>query len=268
MNLDDQLRRHDPARDVPEDLGRSPRALATLDRVTATEPATMSVGAPHRRRAVSSALAAMVAAAGVVVAPILGTDDDAAVATWDAEPRPATAQETTNEARYCSKMVNVPLDVFRPRVVEVRGSWVMTYLASATDEVQCLRSTEPSAEFPEGANEAMSGPLAETPAADALATTGVTQTSGGITDGSQFMVAGKVGSEVTGVVFDTQDLQVHATIKGDRFTAWWPQRKPASVYGRVMDNNGWNGSPNPIVKITLRSGKVITTHIKDYDVNH
>jgi hypothetical protein len=272
MNIDDQLRHHDPARGVPEDLGRMPRAMATLARVTATEPgsepAAVSIRPARRKRVARYALAALVTSAGVVLAPILGTGD-AAVANWDAQPRPATAQEAAQYAQECATWTNVSLDEtpngYEPKVVEVRGTWVMTYLASADGEAQCLRSTKP--DFADGENESQFGPLTQTPAADALATAGVLETSGGITN-TQFIVAGKAGSQVTDVVFETQGMQVQATVKNGIFTAWWPQREPASLFGRLVDDSGFNGSPNPEVRITLSNGRTITKHVKDYDVNH
>ena len=76
-----------------------------------------------------------------------------------------------------------------------------------------------------------------------------------------------MGARVTGVVFETQDMRVRATVQNGRFAAWWPQRKPSSIVGRVLENTGYNGSPNPEVTITLDNGRTFTTHIKDYDVN-
>jgi hypothetical protein len=67
---------------------------------------------------------------------------------------------------------------------------------------------------------------------------------------------------------ETQGIQVKATVKNGIFTAWWPQRKPASLFGRLVDNPAFNASPNSKVKITPSNGKTITEHVKDYDVNH
>ncbi len=264
MNIDDQLRRLDPAREVPESLGRSVRAAATLARVTATEPAT---GPTTVKRTARYALAAVVASAGVLLAPILGTGGGAAFATWDAGSRPVTPQEAAHYAQECARWTKLPVG-YEPKVIEVRGTWVMTYLASADGEAQCLRSMEPSPGFVDGENESVSGPLVRTPAADALATTGVLETSGGIVSSTHFMVAGKAGSRVTGVVFLAQDMRVRATVQNGSFTAWWPQRKPANLYGRLIDNTGFNGSPNPDVEVTLSDGRTITKQIKEYDVNH
>ena len=267
MTIDDQLRRLDPARDVPEGLVRSPRAVATLARVTATGPGTgPSPRSRRRKRTARFVLAGVVASAGVAAAPILGTGN-AAFATWDAQPRPATTQEAAENARECAEWTGFPLGSYEPKVVEVRGSWVMTYLASAGSEAQCLRSTILTPEFPEGEGQAQSGPLAPTPAADALATVGVMETSGGVTN-TQFVVGGKAGTAVAGIVFESQGLHVQATVKNGRFTAWWPRRKPSTIFGRLMENTGYNGSPNPRITITLKNGGTITGHIKDYDVNH
>jgi hypothetical protein len=211
MNLDDQLRHHDPARDIPDDLGHSPRALATLARLTATAPLTQPSRPAHRKRATRYALAATVVTAGVVLAPILSTGD-AAFADWDAVPRPATAQEAAHYAQECATWTQVSLGDYQPKVIEIRGTWVMTYLASEDGEAQCLRSTTPAPGFADGVNESQFGPLAQTPAADALATVGVLETSGGIVSGTQFMVSGKVGTQVTGVVFETEGVHVRATV--------------------------------------------------------
>jgi hypothetical protein len=263
MTLDDQLRRHDPAREVPDDLGRAPRAAATLARVTVTAPGT-EPRPVHRRRAARFALVAVLVVAGLVVAPVLGTDE-AALGTWEPDPRPATKREAAQYAAECAEWTTATAG-YEPKVIEVRGTWVMTYLASADGEAQCLRSTEPSTGFVGGENLSMSGPLPQTPAADGLVTTGVLETSGGLSR-THFMVAGKVGTRVTGVVFASQGMQVRATVRNGRFTAWWPRRKPASVAGRLIDNTGYNGSPNPEVTLTLSDGKTITRPIKDYDAN-
>lgn len=271
--IDDQLRRSDPARGIPADLGHSPRARAALARLTAIEPGTQPspVAVRPRRRAVRYALAAAVVSAGATVVPVLGTND-AAFADWDATPVPVTAEKATHYAQECARWTHVPLGpgprAYQAKVVEARGTWVMTYLASSDAEAQCLRSTEPSPDFVDGENENSFGPLAETPAADGLVTAGVLETSDGVVSTRQFLVAGKVGAEVTGVSFAAQGVHVQATVHDGTFTAWWPQRQPATLLGRVLENTGYNGSPNPEVTITLRDGRTITGHVKDYDVNH
>ncbi|MBM2614928.1 hypothetical protein JIG36_05065 [Actinoplanes sp. LDG1-06] len=267
MTLDDQLRRHDPARHVPDDLARSPHALATLARVTATEPGTGSPAVsyrPPRRRAFRYAMAAAVATAGVAVsAPILG-DDQAAVATWDAQPKPASAQDAARYTKDCSQWTGIRTGT--AQMVEVRGIWVMTYLSTADGDAQCLRSTRPTAESPDGEGQASYGPALPAPAADALSTVGVMETSGGVT-ATQFLIAGKAGADVTGVVFHAEDMDIRATVRNGHFAAWWPQRKPSSIVGRMVENTGYSGSPNPDVTITLKSGRSFTTEIKDYDTN-
>jgi hypothetical protein len=106
-----------------------------------TEPGTGASPRSHRRRrAIRFVLAGVVASAGVAAAPILGTGD-AALATWDAEPRPAATQEAAENATKCAAWTGVPLGSYEPKVVEMRGSGVMTYLASADGEAQCLQST-------------------------------------------------------------------------------------------------------------------------------
>ena len=269
MTIDDQLRDHDAARDVPEDLARSPRARATLARVTATEPGTAptktSIRPARRRRTARLAFAAVVALAAAALAPVLGTGD-AALAEWDTRARPATPQETAHYARECADWTQVPLGTYQPKVVEVRGAWVMTYLASEDGTAQCLRSTEPSPDFVDGENQSISGPLPQTPAADGLATTGVMETSGEISS-TQFVVAGKAGPDVRAVTFETQGMRVQATVRDGHFTAWWPRRKPSTLLGRLVENTGYNGSPNPRVRITLTDGTTLTRHVKDYDMN-
>jgi len=272
MTIDDQLRAHDPARGVPDDLASSPRAVAALARVTATGPgagpAPVLPRLGRRRRPIRLVAAAAVAVSGAALAPVLGTGG--AAASWDAVPRPATTQEVAQFARECAEWTGVPLggdrNGYEPKVVEVRGVWVMTYLASEDGEAQCLRSTAPSPGYLDGENQSMFGPLPQTPAADGLATTGVMETSGGMSS-TQFLVAGKAGAQVTGVVFDTQGMRVRATVKDGRFTAWWPRRKPASLVGRLIEDTGFNGSPNPKVEITLGDGRTITKHVKDYNMN-
>ncbi|MDY7087865.1 MAG: hypothetical protein SYR96_22510 [Actinomycetota bacterium] len=267
---DEWLRCHDPARHVPDGLVRSVRATVGLARITATEPGSGTPAEParnpvHGRRAVRFALAGVVAVAGVSAAPILGTDD-AATATWDAVARPATPQQVAENGRRCAEFTGIGANA-TPRMVELRGTWVMTYVTTPTGEAQCLNSTVRTAVHPDGEGEAMSGPLLPVPAADALATIGVHMTSAGVSTGTQFMVSGKAGSRVVAVTFETQDMQVKATVKDGYFTAWWPRRTPDTIAGRLIDYSGYNGSPNPKVTITLTGGKRIETRIKDYDVN-
>ncbi|MBL7255770.1 hypothetical protein [Paractinoplanes lichenicola] len=267
---DEQLRPHDPARHIPDHLVRAPHAAATLTRIMATEPGTGTPAVSARparraRRVAQFALAGVVATVGLAAAPILGTDH-AATATWEAVARPATPQELAENGRECAEWTRLGPGA-TPRMVEMRGAWVMTYVTTATGEAQCLSSTVKTAEYPDGEGEASSGPLLPVPAANALATSGVHMTSGGVSSGTQFMVSGKAGSQVTAITFSTQDMQVKATVKDGYFTAWWPKRKPDTIAGRLIDYSGYNGSPNPEVTITLRNGQTIETRIKDYDVN-
>ncbi len=274
MNIDDQLRHYDPARYIPEGLGQTPRAIALLDRITTDGPAVegsaVSLRSVRRKRVARYSLAAVVASAGVVFAPVLATGD-AAIANWDATPRPVTGQEAARDAQSCAAFTKVSLERtpggYKTKIVEARGTWTMAYLASADSEAQCLLTSEltPAKSNFQVGNFAQSGPLTATPAADALATTGVVYRTAPDT-ATQYMVAGKVGSQVTGVVFEAQGALVQATVKDGVFTAWWPQRKPSTIFGRALEHLGYNGSTNPEVQITLNNGALITKHVKDYDI--
>jgi hypothetical protein len=41
--------------------------------------------------------------------------------------------------------------------------------------------------------------------------------------------------------------------------------RPANLYGRLIDDTGFNGSPIPNVEITLSDGRTITKQIKEYE---
>lgn len=267
MNLDEQLQRHDSARDIVGDLSRSPHAMATLTRVTATDSVAAPRLAVRGKRAVRYGLAAVTAAAGAVLAPVLGTGN-AAFATWDARPVPATSQQAEHYARDCAGFdPSADPRGYRTEVVEVRGAWVMTYLTAQDREIQCLRATKTSAGFSKGEGQALSGPLLTAPEADALATIGVMEMADDDGANRQYLVSGTTGTKVIGVVFETQGTKVQATVTNSRFTAWWPQQVPNNPLGRFVDYTGWNNSANPTVTLTLADGTTITNPIREYDVN-
>jgi hypothetical protein len=283
MITDQQLLRFDAAAGISDDLGRSPHALATLVRITSTAPeGSQTPARPIRRRWRRYSFAA-VAAAGVLVAPVLGTG--AAYASWSAVPRPATAREAAALGKNCLISATVEGETshdYKVRLIEIRGVWSYTILDAPDGfAARCVFSSEPVTQHSAGyapsykPNLTMTGPLRGTPAADGLVTDGVLDvdpnqgsTTTGNEQGHQMTVDGKVGSNVRNVSFLIDGTDVDATVKDGWFAAWWPQRVGNSLAKRAIDDLLDNdGPPNPKVVITLIDGTTRVAHIGDYDTS-
>ncbi len=81
--------------------------------------------------------------------------------------------------------------------------------------------------------------------------------------GVQYVATGRVGSDVAAVSFDAGGVYIEATLKDGFFAAWWPERRPKTLLGRLLEN----GPPNPDVKITLKDGTSRVEPIQDFDVS-
>ncbi|GLY27413.1 hypothetical protein [Kineosporia sp. NBRC 101731] len=264
MNLERTLRQHDAAADVTDDLIASPRAAATLFRVTQEVPGTAGI-LPKRRHRIRYSMAVVIAAVGVVVAPVLG-GGNAAFAEWTTKARAATPAEARQWGTYCQGMVGDALDgirrVYSPQVVEMRGKLALAYLEAPDGyESLCVTETEPSGPGGSFTGQSLTGKLSAVPVADGLATNSVLDVQ--LQGGTLYAVAGKMGDDVVSVTFDAGGVDAEATVQNGYFVAWWPERKPASLLERATRN----GPPNPDVKITLKDGTSRVRPIQDFDIS-
>ena len=261
MNLDQQLRRHDPARHLTDYLALSPQAEATFAQVTSTTPGHLTKTSKRKRRT-RYCLAAVLAAVVVVAAPVFG-GSNAAIADWTAKPRPVTAEEWAYWEKQCNTW---PGQEYEARIVEARGKYFgMAYLVSADGlrEVTCLVTDEQPlpANF-DGDGVSSSGPLAPVPtSADGLSTNSVM--SADLFAGVQYVATGRVGDDVAAVSFIADGVYIEATLKDGFFAAWWPERRPKTLLGQLLES----GPPNPDVKITLKDGTSRVQPIQDFDVS-
>ncbi|GLY13453.1 hypothetical protein Kisp01_04690 [Kineosporia sp. NBRC 101677] len=261
MNLDQQLRRHDPAQHLTEDLALSPQAAATFAEVTSTPPGRQARASKRKRRTRYS-LAAVLAAVVVVAAPVFG-GSNAAIADWTAKPEPMTAAEWAHWEKACNSW---PGQEYEARIVESRGEhFGMAYLVSADGlrEVTCLATDErPLPANFEGSGQSISGPVTPMPSsADGLATNSVMSVD--LFAGVQYVATGRVGGDVAAVSFDAGGVYIEATLMDGFFAAWWPERRPKTLLGQLLEN----GPPNPDVKITLKDGTSRVEPIQDFDVS-
>jgi hypothetical protein len=265
MDIDQQLRQLDPAAEIPHDLGRSSRAEATFFSITSnhmegSRETPQRSPQQHRWRRIS--IAAVATAAGVLVAPVLGSGT--AYASWTAVPRPATAQEADAWGRKCLESWSG--HSYAVRMVESRGSWSYTVLTSADGyEATCLSTSTPALDG--SVSTGFSGPLPQTPAPDGLVTNSVRE--GALTANSdhQLEVTGKAGAKVAAVAFRIDGTDVQATLKDGYFAAWWPQHEGNNLLSRLTNALGSDGPPDPDVVITLIDGTTRITPIQRFDVS-
>lgn len=266
MTIDDQLRRLDLANGHSVDMSQSSRAVQTMAQVIATEPGRTPSPSKRGRRT-RYALAAAIAGLGVVAAPVLGAST-VAFADWDETPRPGSSQEIQHWGDACRQswtettetVGEVPHD-WMVQLVELRGPWAFTVLHAPDGyEASCLATEKPLTENGRTAS-GMSAPLTPTPAPDGLATNGVLRSDD--LPGTQYIVTGKVGSNVQAITFHADSTQVKATVSAGWFAAWWPGIKPDSVLKKLTQNE----PPDPDVTITLKDGTSRVASIQDFDVS-
>lgn len=241
---DDVLRSLDPAGNVgPEVVGNS-KAVDTLARILATDPAEPAGPAappvrtgwarvPRRRWVLAGA--ALVMASALVVAPAL-THKETAFATWSAEATAATPSETAAGGEECRRQWGGPEGIgpgsdgkivaaAKASLVESRGAWTFVLLLSGGDfEATCLYNRHPASD--QGFSGGGGTIKYDTPVARALAPNAIEVHSEGTTgdDNSSYAeTTGRVGAEVASVVVNTPHQgAVKATVHEGYFVAWWP----------------------------------------------
>jgi hypothetical protein len=186
-----------------------------------------------------------------------GVGDDAAYASWSADPAAVTSEDRDAAASACrGKMRGSSIDREAARLVlaERRGDHLVLLFRTDIPDMSaaCLVRS------PQGSSRARvmglgvggsTGPAQEAPAR-------------GFTEGaiSQFgdgvsVTDGAVGDEVTGVTIHAGDLSVNASVRNGRYAAWWP----GPAFGNEEPGLSGEGGPEPILTydLTLADGTVI-----------
>lgn len=290
MTLDTRLAKLDPARGIPDDLVKRPRARATLDAILATQvaeapaaarrtpsaedtaPARRTTSTRHtpsaghtipavrgipairpRRRALRYAVAAGVVGLAAIVGPaVLG--GSTAYATWTATARPADAAEQARWGSLCQSAWTE--QEYAVRLVELRGRHAYAVLTGTNGaEATCLMTE--SASGSGIVTNGFAGSLPQSPDPSGLVTNSV-RSHDDENGNTVFEVSGKAGTRVTSIVFEAAGMDVTATLENGYFAAWWPA--DTSLVPR------W-GPPDPKVRITLDDGTTRTVSIQEFDVS-
>lgn len=264
MNLDDRLRTIDPARDVDDSLASGDRAQRTLTRIVDSEASPRGPLVTRRTSRRWYVAAAAAAASALVLVPVPG-GSGTAYAGWVATARPATPAEQRTQGSACLAMHADPgagdeVHHYTVSLVEMRGGdYAYTVLAGADGfEATCLHRTTPGPLQGFG----FGGPLTQDPSQRAIVTNSVRE--GDLeTDDTLFEVTGKVGTDVTAVTIHAPGVDVHATVAGGRFAAWWPGESSSSLLDRLRPA----GPPDPDVTLTYQDGTTHRAPIQTYDVS-
>lgn len=259
MTLDTQLTRLDPARDIPDDLVDQPRARAALAAITAAPtPLEVPRRRPQRVRTWGAVAASALVVGGFAAAQVVSSPQ--AYAGWSAMPRPATVAEQERWGTECLEDWSGRLDArpdFGVRLVELRGpfAYAVLWSPSTNTEATCLMAEPDSPQH--GGGFGFAGPLVAEASPRSIVTNSVRGNT--FDDGqTQYEVTGKVGADVTAVVFDAAGTQVQATVQDGYLAAWWPGS--TSLFPSY-------GPPNPDVTLTFTDGTSVTRPIQDYDVS-
>jgi hypothetical protein len=232
------LRDLDPAPSTDLTRAESDRADAAFARIVATpcdEPVPELQGRPHRRR--SRLLVALLVAAGLagavgVVTPVLLLGGGGAFGSWTPTPVPLTDVVAARAATTCRAALGVPDRGERVAVAERRGGWTYVLLAGpSTEAIICLMPDDLVGQDPTDRREFF-GTGTDAAAPPTLEPDRIDENVSmqGTTDEGWFLlVAGYVGSDVTGVTVHTSSgLDIEASVSGNRFAAWWPSSPQSS----------------------------------------
>jgi hypothetical protein len=242
--------------------GERERAGETLERIVATPPSPQPAApAPprrSRRRLVALPAAAIMLIVGWAVVQGDGSDD-AAYASWSANPASVAGDELDAAASACrDKLRGSSINADRAKLVlaERRGDYVSLLYRTDNPDMSgaCLvRNPKGSTDVGDVAMGVggSSGPALKAPARSftqgAISQFGATPMAS-ITDGA-------VGDAVTGVTIHAGTFTVKASVRNGRYTAWWP----GSAFASGAPEPSGEGGPkvNLTYDLTLADGTVI-----------
>ena len=214
---------------------RNPRARAMLERILTIDsgqhPDHRPVKARSRRGmrlAVAASATAVIAGAILVVLPSL-TNGDRAFASWTATPSGLSTQAAADAAANCrDEQLDGPggdySDELRRAdvaIAERRGEWTLVVL-SGSDGFSALCITDESTPMFRDwiGSVGTPGDYATPDPRDVVATDLGT---GSVRAGELSVAAGYVGSDVTGVMYQSESHgEVVATVSAGRFALWLP----------------------------------------------
>ena len=256
------LRTLDPA--DPAVDPRNPRARAELERILTVLPDLTPVKARRRHgiRLVAAAATVVTAGAAFFVLPSL-TNGDRAFGSWTAVPTGLSAEAAADAGAKCrdahmdgDAQPAAPGPDYRDdlrradiAIAEQRGKWTLVTLADTKGFSALCISDNWTALFPSwfgsiGTPTNYAAPGPRVVVATSLGT--------GSIDGSDLSVAaGYVGSDVTGVTYDSVSHGlVAATVSAGQFALWLPG-------GELMDAAGVGVN----VQVTYRDGSTATVRL-------
>ena len=228
------LRDLDPAPSTELTKAELDWAAAAFARIVATpcdEPDPEVQGRPHRSRSRLLVAAGLAGAIGVAT-PVLLLGGGSAYGSWTPTPVPLTDVVAARAATTCRAALDVPDRGERVAVAERRGGWTYVLLASPRTEAVCLMrddlvgqdATDRGEFFGSYDMDAAAPPTLNPDRIDEY-----TNMQGNTDEGWFLWVEGYVGSDVTGVTVHTSsDLDIEASVSGNRFAAWWPSSKQSS----------------------------------------
>ncbi|MFA9430779.1 hypothetical protein [Egicoccus sp. AB-alg2] len=285
QDIEAALRTLDPA-DRPMTADEQQRAMATLERIVATDPdrggaapATLprkrSSAAPHRKRSSEAlprkrwfapnrgpghgrragiALTAVATFVAGAVAVELVQRESPSYASWTAVPAVAADDDVARVAAACRpQLEGSSLDLSRARLVlaERRGEHVALLYRTDDPDLSgaCLARQPPGTDEVLEVNSGVggsSGPALRPPPR------GYTQGAVSQFEGAS-ITDGAVGAQVVGVTIHAGDMTVEASVADGRYTAWWP----GAAFSDAADEP--DGKPRFVLTydLTLADGTVV-----------
>ena len=223
------LRDLDPAPESELTEAERTRADAAFANILAT-PVDGAVPvepiAPRRRRTRLLVTAGVAAAGTAVAVPGLLLGGGTAYGSWTPTPEALTAGSAAAAATTCRAALGVPDQGEHVALAERRGDWTYVLLSGPDAETTCLMPNDLVGQDPAAREDFFGTSSADAPAAPTLRPDRIDETTSmdGSTDEGWFTwTEGYVGSDVAGVTVHTSSgLDVEASVRGDRFAAWWP----------------------------------------------
>ena len=232
------------------------RAAATLERIVATAPSTVT-RQRSRRRLVLLPAAALTVVVGSLVAQGIG-GGHAAYASWTATPTAVAGDDLDAAAAACRDKLGgrgSSIDMDRAKLVlaERRGEIVAVLYRTDNPDLSgsCLvhlQRGSADADVVDDGVGGSSGPALTAPSR------GFTQ--GAISSSDEASITdGAVGEGVLGVTIHAGRFTVNASVQNGRYAAWWPGTAfPTGPFG---PSGGAGPAPDLTYDLTLTDGTVI-----------